>query len=221
MSRIESTVQPAILRLASLSRRPRRNIRRAPPKKQTEPPDEKLRIAFERRQEIRKKKAEELKRFRPALYKFMTTGPFKSWYETEFGEEIGEILGEEPSTLIMEVSLLYRLYQDRVTRDARIQRREVLQEYLSQAAQGSHDDIPARIRNYMRRQLATPDWANRDDIAEIYKQRDLIAQQTGIQHHVDHIIPIAGDFVCGLHVPDNLRVIPADENLQKRNGISA
>jgi hypothetical protein len=49
------------------------------------------------------------------------------------------------------------------------------------------------------------------------RQARLLFKQTGIPHHVDHIIPLTGKRVSGLHVHNNLQVIPARENLRKHN----
>ena len=57
---------------------------------------------------------------------------------------------------------------------------------------------------------ATPKWANLKIIKEIYRTcpKDC---------HVDHIIPLQNDLVCGLHVENNLRHLPIKENLIKGN----
>ena len=60
-----------------------------------------------------------------------------------------------------------------------------------------------------------PPWANLDEVKEVYRQCRGISQMTGVPHHVDHIIPMRGDLVSGLHVASNLRIIPADENMRK------
>ena len=49
-------------------------------------------------------------------------------------------------------------------------------------------------------------------IQELYIQCKLISESTGIEHHVDHIIPISKG---GLHHPSNLQILTAFENLSK------
>lgn len=66
----------------------------------------------------------------------------------------------------------------------------------------------------------TPKWLTSDDRAEmraIYRFALRMRRMTGRSWHVDHIVPLRGKDVCGLHVPWNLRVIPARMNLQKGN----
>jgi len=67
---------------------------------------------------------------------------------------------------------------------------------------------------------AKPKWLTTDHkwvIDEIYELRDLRSSITRVEHHVDHIVPLKGKHCCGLHVPWNLRVITAEENLSKSN----
>jgi hypothetical protein len=68
-----------------------------------------------------------------------------------------------------------------------------------------------------RLRKATPDWVDMDAIILKYKERDCMTQVTGLPHHVDHKVPLKGENICGLHVPWNLRVIPARDNLSKSN----
>lgn len=65
--------------------------------------------------------------------------------------------------------------------------------------------------------LATPRWVDREKILKIYQQRTRLSVQTGIEHEVDHIVPIVHALVCGLHCEANLQIIPASENRMKSN----
>lgn len=69
---------------------------------------------------------------------------------------------------------------------------------------------------------ATPKWLtvkDNDKMKETYKEAAKITKETGIPHHVDHIWPLQGENVCGLHVPWNLRVLIGTENSAKNNKI--
>ena len=75
-----------------------------------------------------------------------------------------------------------------------------------------------------RRQAAklqrTPPWLTRDhnhQMIQMYAERDRLTKETGVEHHVDHIVPLRGKNISGLHVPWNLQVITAHENQTKNN----
>lgn len=57
---------------------------------------------------------------------------------------------------------------------------------------------------------ATPIWADKKALREFYR-----ACPTG--YHVDHIIPLRGKHISGLHTIGNLQYLPAKENLTKHN----
>lgn len=68
--------------------------------------------------------------------------------------------------------------------------------------------------------LRTPAWLTPDDlwlIQQAYELARLRTQMFGFLWHVDHIFPLRGKTVSGLHVPLNLQVIPATENCHKNN----
>lgn len=65
-----------------------------------------------------------------------------------------------------------------------------------------------------------PSWLTKEDfvqIRELYICAQMFKLYTGQEYHVDHIVPLQGENVCGLHVPWNLQVILAKENLSKSN----
>ena len=65
-----------------------------------------------------------------------------------------------------------------------------------------------------------PKWAtteDRDQIKKLYKKAYELEQETGIPHEVDHIIPLKGSKVSGLHVLANLQVLSRQENRAKSN----
>ena len=71
---------------------------------------------------------------------------------------------------------------------------------------------------------ATPHWLTEYQYKQIelkYWISNFLTEYTGIQHHVDHIHPLQGKNICGLHVPDNLQVLTAEENLSKNNSHEA
>lgn len=61
-----------------------------------------------------------------------------------------------------------------------------------------------------RLRKAIPKWANREAIREIYANRP-----EGM--HVDHIIPLRGELVCGLHIETNLQYLTKEINMMKSN----
>ena len=66
----------------------------------------------------------------------------------------------------------------------------------------------------------TPKWLTVDQFKEIesfYSLAKELEKQNDTKYHVDHIVPLQGKTVSGLHVPWNLRVITATENISKSN----
>ena len=67
---------------------------------------------------------------------------------------------------------------------------------------------------------ATPAWLtdeHKDDIKAMYVLAKKYEKLCNTRYHVDHIVPLAGKDVCGLHVPWNLQLLPASVNIAKGN----
>ena len=91
------------------------------------------------------------------------------------------------------------------------------QVYKDLSPEKKAEQIMRVLRRQDRFKYATPSWANKDKIKEIYTQAQTLTRDTGIQHEVDHIIPLQGKLVSGLHVEDNLQILTRKENRAKHN----
>jgi hypothetical protein len=84
---------------------------------------------------------------------------------------------------------------------------------------------PARMQAADARRRAarlrrTPSWLTEDDLWMMEQAYDIAKERTrvfGFPWHVDHVIPLQGKLVSGLHVPHNMQVIPATDNCSKSN----
>ena len=71
-----------------------------------------------------------------------------------------------------------------------------------------------------RKLQALPPWITKEDLEQIewfYQEAKRRFKETNIPHHVDHIVPLQGKNVSGLHVPWNLQILTAKENSRKSN----
>lgn len=70
-----------------------------------------------------------------------------------------------------------------------------------------------------QKQNATPSWANDEEIKYFYRLAKYFTDLSGgfVKYHVDHVVPLRGKNVCGLHVEHNLQVLPAHLNHAKGN----
>jgi hypothetical protein len=98
----------------------------------------------------------------------------------------------------------------------REKRLEYIKKYRIKNSVRYHENA---IRRKKHIKAATPKWVSISSILIKYKERKIMTQLTGVEYHVDHIVPLRNKNVSGLHVPWNLRVIPAKDNLYKKNNL--
>ena len=84
------------------------------------------------------------------------------------------------------------------------------------------DQLLANNAKHQAKKLkATPSWAEseKEEIKKLYALAKLKTKETGIKHHVDHIVPLNSNLVQGFHCFANLQILDAKTNMVKSNRI--
>jgi hypothetical protein len=105
-------------------------------------------------------------------------------------------------------------------RELKARRRKERDRRWSKRLQKAHDlsrEAGDKAKRAWQLTLATPPWANRGAMLALHRRAKLLSEQTGTQHHVDHIVPILSPLVCGLHCEQNMCILPGPENTSKGN----
>lgn len=71
------------------------------------------------------------------------------------------------------------------------------------------------IHRRSRERKQTPNWAQPERTRDLYAEARRLTKLTGVTHSVEHIVPLAGGTVCGLHWHGNMEVRPLRDNLVK------
>ena len=100
-------------------------------------------------------------------------------------------------------------------------RERVLKRVAEYASKNKSKDAARSASRYAAKKIRKVNLTERDKFAikSIYAFSKWFSDKTGIKHQVDHIVPLRGDIASGLHVPWNLRIIPASMNSSKGNRV--
>ena len=87
-----------------------------------------------------------------------------------------------------------------------------------------HVHLAKGAKRRARKLQATPNYNDEElqewqnfAMGEMYEMAKIVSEQTNRVIHVDHIVPLQNDLVCGLHCIENLQLLPGEENLSKSN----
>lgn len=106
---------------------------------------------------------------------------------------------------------------------------EAIREYNSKWMANNLSRIGAKnARRYAEKLQATPKWADPKKIQQFYDEARRLTLETGIQHEVDHVVPLKGPIaksgpfkgerlVCGLHWEGNMQILTMVDNISKKN----
>ena len=119
----------------------------------------------------------------------------------------------------------YRAKNREITRAYAKKHYQANNEFLKQKSRdwrannkGVHNFYNATYRT--RKLQRTPSWLTEDDYSIMrayYRVAQKLTEVTGETYHVDHIIPLQGELISGLHCPRNLQVLKGSDNNSKGN----
>lgn len=97
---------------------------------------------------------------------------------------------------------------------------EKYREHVRRWAKNNPDKEAAnRAKRRAARRNATVPWADYRAIQRFYAVAKTLSEAFGVPYEVDHIVPLRGGIVCGLHWQGNLQIIPANDNRKKGNRV--
>lgn len=110
-------------------------------------------------------------------------------------------------------------YRKKTGRSLDVSNPEVKRRY-KQTLKGKTTSRANDAKRHAAKMSRTPAWLTEDDnwlIEQAYELAQLRTKLFGFSWHVDHVLPLQGKLVSGLHVPTNLQVIPGAINISKAN----
>lgn len=149
-------------------------------------------------------------------YRLANPEKIKEWKARWMQTDKGRAYGREVSK---------RLYHEGKTR-ATLQKYRDANKHKAQArhkkwiAEFPWKNAAKEARRRARKHNATPLWFSQKDqiwLELMFAFAKKLEQNTGVKYHIDHIVPLKGRTVCGLHWLENWAIIPASENISKSN----
>lgn len=105
-------------------------------------------------------------------------------------------------------------YWQEWSKDKQAQRKET---YAAWAKRNKHVVNALIAKRAAKKKQALVPWANHEAIRALYAEAARLTRETGIRHEVDHVYPLQGELVSGLHWEGNLQILTKAHNIAKGN----